>query len=59
VTLYEYNEVGAAAADDVEDLRHSDVTRGCYDNNADHHHHRHHHHHNAGARQRHIKVANG
>jgi len=51
-----YNEVDAITAGVMEDLRHGDVTLGCYDNNTDHHHH-HHHHHNGGARQRHVKVA--
>jgi len=47
--LNEYND-----ADVMKDLRHTDVTRGCYGN--DNHHH--HHHHVGSSRQRHSKVAN-
>ena len=37
-----------------EEMRHNDVTRGCYGNNSHHHHH---HHHVGSSRQRHTKVA--
>ena len=47
--LNEYND-----ADVMKDLRHTDVTRGCYGN--DNHHHRHHY--VGSSRQRHTKVAN-